>query len=389
MQNISGVRPYPWHALPRISRKEFEMLKGAIALFSIEHLENALRSLCFPLPAPKLTGIRLDWTAAGPIHPSDSPSLCAVALERAQVPLALECEPLLVFQAVQHIVFGREIEAALGALSWLEQGVFAFWLAPMAQHIGCQVVDVIESEKELVEWLKDPPWVVWTFTLQTTQQSSWMRLWMGDPKSAQPIPPLPPHLPESWKHIGVSLVALVGHCQLPQREIEELEEGDILLPESLFAPLQPSQGNWSEVELRTPGGTYSMHLERVESGWMLRAAYPNKRQKGILFSLADKSSSQPIDTMDQKEPQSDAQQNPTALDAPPSLSDLPIEITIEIGRFELRLEELVQMIPGRLINLGVPLGREVELRAGSRPIAKGELVEIEGELGIRITRVFR
>ena len=71
------------------------------------------------------------------------------------------------------------------------------------------------------------------------------------------------------------------------------------------------------------------------------------------------------------------------------LADVPVELAIEIGRIELRVRELAALVPGRVISAQIPIGREVSLRAGDRTIAVGELVDIEGELGVRIVRVLR
>jgi type III secretion system YscQ/HrcQ family protein len=68
------------------------------------------------------------------------------------------------------------------------------------------------------------------------------------------------------------------------------------------------------------------------------------------------------------------------------VAEVPVEIAIELGRVELRVRELAALVPGRVLSARIPVGREVELRAGDRVLATGELVDIEGELGIRITR---
>jgi type III secretion system YscQ/HrcQ family protein len=67
--------------------------------------------------------------------------------------------------------------------------------------------------------------------------------------------------------------------------------------------------------------------------------------------------------------------------------DAPIEVTLEIARFQLRLDELERVRPGDVLVTGRRVGEAVTLRAANQAFAEGELVDVEGELGVRITRI--
>ena len=69
------------------------------------------------------------------------------------------------------------------------------------------------------------------------------------------------------------------------------------------------------------------------------------------------------------------------------LDDAPIELSVELARFSLRLAEARQLRPGEVIGTGVRLGEHVRLRAGDAVVAEGELVDVEGEVGVRILRL--
>jgi type III secretion system YscQ/HrcQ family protein len=73
--------------------------------------------------------------------------------------------------------------------------------------------------------------------------------------------------------------------------------------------------------------------------------------------------------------------------APDLARDAPIEVALEIARFQLRLDELERVQPGDVLVAGRRIGETVTLRAANQPIAEGELVDVEGELGVRITRI--
>lgn len=73
---------------------------------------------------------------------------------------------------------------------------------------------------------------------------------------------------------------------------------------------------------------------------------------------------------------------PTALAA-----DAPIELSLELARFQLTLGELQRVAPGDVLLTGRRIGHAVTLRTAGRAFAEGELVSVEGEIGVRITRV--
>ena len=51
------------------------------------------------------------------------------------------------------------------------------------------------------------------------------------------------------------------------------------------------------------------------------------------------------------------------------------------------LGKLTTLAPGAVLETGVALGGPVELRVQGRTVARGELVDVEGEVGVRILSV--
>jgi len=64
-----------------------------------------------------------------------------------------------------------------------------------------------------------------------------------------------------------------------------------------------------------------------------------------------------------------------------------VELTVALGTTELPLAELMALAVGQVVSLGRPLRGPFELRAVGRVIGHGELVDIDGELGVRVTRI--
>lgn len=70
-----------------------------------------------------------------------------------------------------------------------------------------------------------------------------------------------------------------------------------------------------------------------------------------------------------------------------ALAAAPIEIVAELARFTLRGEEVLGLAPGVVLTVTADRSRAVVLRAGGEVWAEGELCNVDGELGVRVTRL--
>jgi flagellar motor switch protein FliN len=76
-------------------------------------------------------------------------------------------------------------------------------------------------------------------------------------------------------------------------------------------------------------------------------------------------------------------------DAAHLLASAPVEIVAEIGRLPMRGDEVMGLVNGTVIALGERRRDMVTLRVGGRPWARGELVNVDEQLGVRITEILR
>jgi type III secretion protein Q len=65
----------------------------------------------------------------------------------------------------------------------------------------------------------------------------------------------------------------------------------------------------------------------------------------------------------------------------------PITLSVEVARGSITLGDLARLEPGGALPLGVAMEGAVVLRAGERAIARGQLVEIDGALGVRLAQI--
>jgi flagellar motor switch protein FliN/FliY len=69
------------------------------------------------------------------------------------------------------------------------------------------------------------------------------------------------------------------------------------------------------------------------------------------------------------------------------LYDVPVELAVEIGRTHMTIRETLALGPGSIVTLNRLAGEPVDLLVNGKPIARGEVVVIDEEFGLRITEV--
>lgn len=70
-----------------------------------------------------------------------------------------------------------------------------------------------------------------------------------------------------------------------------------------------------------------------------------------------------------------------------SLDELPVELSFDLGQRHMSLAQLRQLQPGQVIDLTRPLGSAVQIRANGALVGQGEVVEIDGRLGVVVARL--
>lgn len=69
------------------------------------------------------------------------------------------------------------------------------------------------------------------------------------------------------------------------------------------------------------------------------------------------------------------------------LLDIPLQITVELGRTQRTVQEILALTAGSVIELDKLAGEPVDVLVNSRLIAKGEVVVIEENFGVRLTDI--
>jgi flagellar motor switch protein FliN len=69
------------------------------------------------------------------------------------------------------------------------------------------------------------------------------------------------------------------------------------------------------------------------------------------------------------------------------LSDVPMELSVEIGRTRMTVGETLELRAGSLVTLDRLAGEPVDLLVNGTPIARGEVVVVDEQFGLRVTQI--
>jgi flagellar motor switch protein FliN/FliY len=67
--------------------------------------------------------------------------------------------------------------------------------------------------------------------------------------------------------------------------------------------------------------------------------------------------------------------------------DVPQHLEVEVGRSEVPLKEVMSWKVGSLVDLDKVAGEPVDVYAGDRLIARGEVVVVNDHYGVRVTEI--
>ncbi len=69
------------------------------------------------------------------------------------------------------------------------------------------------------------------------------------------------------------------------------------------------------------------------------------------------------------------------------IKDVPLEVTVELGRTHKSIQEILDFTPGTIIELNKIAGEPIDVLVNGKYVARGEVVVIEESFGIRITEI--
>lgn len=163
--------------------------------------------------------------------------------------------------------------------------------------------------------------------------------------------------------VPVTLASRVAFTQLTLAALKRVRLGDVILADTTAGP----------------GKAFLVAGERLAASgvWRDRTVILQERPRKIASIDGGAWSMSSTGTYDGA---------PAAGDA--ELDDIQIKVFFELGRKEVPLGELRSLIPGYVFDLNRDQRAAIDIYAGTQRVGCGEIVQINGTLGVRVTRLF-
>jgi len=190
--------------------------------------------------------------------------------------------------------------------------------------------------------------------------------------------------------------AEIGNVEISATELSQLRERDVVLVDQLSC--RPDQGQGGTAKLRVGYGRAGHldaeivaeggHFQAKVTGISLGGPPPPGAGEESAEGAPDEGASAAEDAEESTTPGSVRGRNDVE-DAQGAggadlMNDIPLQIAVELGRVSTTAEEVVALKVGHVFDLNRVAGEPLDLSVNGKVVARGELVEIDGNLGIRI-----
>jgi flagellar motor switch protein FliN len=102
---------------------------------------------------------------------------------------------------------------------------------------------------------------------------------------------------------------------------------------------------------------------------------------------AEEQEIQPESTEPEGTPSQDVLQNIASHANLDFLLDVPLQVTVELGRCKITISELLKLSKGSVLELNKVAGEALDFRVNDRLVARGEAIVINDRFGVRLTNV--
>lgn len=363
-----AVLPYPFARLPKLSRRQCALLAALRTHWDEGQTEQAMQT------ARSLLGRELEMRL-GRAEGANQAQLAARAstpgtlllIEQAHLAQPVCCAVELSHQAAQQVV-----DLALGGdamglgpphlqpLDELSRGALAYVCARLLAALGGQWTLRDIGPLSQLEGLFNEDCVVYPITLTVAPVCLTVRAYLPQTLATQRVPERKPV--RSLSILPVVLVAHAGHARLPVGALRGLARGDVVVLDE--ATLDRKHGAVrGHAYAGLLGSRNQLKCTIIDEGLEIEAIVCGKEL-----------------TMSTGHPD----KPPAEAGATTFAADTPLELQVEIARFSLSLGELQRLQPGDVLVTGRRIGERVSLRVSGQTFAEAELVDVEGELGVRL-----
>lgn len=344
---------YPWNTLERLSRRVVRETRHArrwvARSVKLDHVSGALAEL---LGVDAWVVLR---NVAADVGPQSVDVCCALPGGGS---IGFSPEPELVESVVSRVIGRSQPLSQPGApLDASLRGALAAILIETARRSGG-----LEPLRVSSYSAAGSPSVRLDASVVIAGKAHAARVWVTAPATL--APEVEPDLARLGD-LALTVPLVVALSLASPAELESLAAGDAWVP---------SAADWADAQLL---GNAALAAAGAERGVAVVLA------QGGSIVVGDHSVSLSTDATEAMS----SNENDLKSALAESVLEAPVLVRVEVGSVSLSAREWAALEPGDVIETGRRINEPVVLRVAGREVARGELVEIEGELGVRIREI--
>lgn len=377
---MSAARPYPYERWPRFDADQAAALRLAARSVPADRLgvEHVARELlgceCAAVPV-RLDPCDADQLASFVVEPT----VAIVIVPGRATPgarVVLELDPRLAACVVDRALGGEGgegVPAPTRSMADAERGVLLYVVARLLASASARphrAAAVLTTATAMRAALGARSASVWTLELAVGTDRGLARLWLpsGGIPDALPAARLRPAL----RDLPLWITASVGGACVERRDLDSLRPGDVILLDHAWARPAADGTIAGHARVSVVGARRTIWRCRVEAG-------------RLVVEDVSRGVDPPVGEGRREREMDDGEDG--AAEVLARVGDAPVEVSVEVARFRLSLDDLAALHAGEIVRTGRRVGDRVVLRAADRAVALGELVDVEGEVGVRLLKL--
>lgn len=326
----------------------------------------------------------------------------------------LEIELGLAHAAIDRLLGGAGEAMALRALTEIEEGVISFVIIEALKALAPRIEPGLPRirlegmahrvEEAMQSLAEERHVVVVQLKGVVGNQAGSLRFFL--PEAVMALVNPPPRAPERRalvtrmaklnlrrlkKMAPTHLRVEIGHLALEARQLQALGARDVVLLDELSVRSDRGASGPCEVrvgrgqvayvagEASVVNGRYQVELKEFIFGEDPQSGSP-ERVEGVASILGAGARTGAGANMAENAGEAGQERAQGA----ELLADVPLQIAVELARVSVSAEDVVSLRVGQVLDLGRLPNEPVELSVNNTIVARGELVEVEGQMGVRI-----
>ena len=427
---MARIRPFQFSGLPSWTKEQVAIQESLAVFLSYrpfrrsfrkglaETLENYLKT---PL---KFSKAELSVVSRSDLHRllPDITCLLVIGAAPAEQKIIVDLDSGLASFCVDRLLGGTgEVGRIQRPLTEIEQGVLSFVVLKVLQHFhnGWQngrelalTLDRFAAKLgELQETIDDEAnYHMLGFRISAGKRVGYLRVLLPQslvttsfstpPGQGSTTPEELDYMRRVISRLGSSRLegrVEIATLDLSADDLANIEVGDIVVLEEHQVTLGPN-GLEGQAHVKIGAGEngglvgrlhHEGEVSRLEITQIVNAvqppdSVPSPDKDEAAMADGDTNSEEPVEQLDEF---SDSGDLDNLTETEGLLHDVAAPVVIELGRIKLSMQQVVKLRPGQILRLPRGPNDPVNLVVKGKLFARGELIEVDGELGVRLTQV--